>query len=586
MRWVSKYIDALPPERRQWVELVRHFFGRFFDNEGVSAGGDSRLTLVHILALLGVPGVFYVMYLYLAYTDPRVQESPALFEQIALVHKSTLIFFTMLVIGFVAVLEWDALFPDRRDYSILTPLPLRMGRIFSAKVAALLLVLGLFTADMNLVTTFLFPAVVMTGRYQGTTFEFFRVMGAHALSMLAASVFTFLLLVALQGVLINVLSYRQFRQFSVYIQGLGVVVLLSFFFLTPMISDSIGRWRRTDSHYLHLLPPCWFLGFYETLLGKQDAVWRNLARTAGGALAIVVVVSALAYLACYFRHAQRTLESADNLAVERRRGHSLLARLADRWAVRHPLERATFYFVGTTLSRSPKHRLFFAIYVGLGFAMVFEGLAASFSRVGYGGIDRPSPVLLSIPLILSFFMLSGMRFVFSQPAELQANWVFQMTENANRKPYLDGVKKSMWAFAILPIFATLLPFYGFLWGWRPAILQLAFGVTLSGILAEILLLHFQKIPFTCSYLPAKVNLPIFIVAYWFAFSLYAYTMATLENWLLRYPIAMLVFLGLAAEVFRRVVSYRRRQVAEGFSFVFEDEREPAVQTLRLGSWAQ
>ena len=43
----------------------------------------------------------------------------------------------MVVMGFVMVFEWDALFPDRKDYLILTPLPLPANSIFVGKVLAL-----------------------------------------------------------------------------------------------------------------------------------------------------------------------------------------------------------------------------------------------------------------------------------------------------------------------------------------------------------------------------------------------------------------------------------------------------------------
>ena len=45
------------------------------------------------------------------------------------------VLYSMVVMGFVMVFEWDALFPDRKDYIILTPLPLGGRSIFFAKVA-------------------------------------------------------------------------------------------------------------------------------------------------------------------------------------------------------------------------------------------------------------------------------------------------------------------------------------------------------------------------------------------------------------------------------------------------------------------
>ena len=43
------------------------------------------------------------------------------------------VLYSMVVMGLVMVLNWDALFPDRRDYLILTPLPLPANAIFAGK---------------------------------------------------------------------------------------------------------------------------------------------------------------------------------------------------------------------------------------------------------------------------------------------------------------------------------------------------------------------------------------------------------------------------------------------------------------------
>ena len=40
--------------------------------------------------------------------------------------KEFFICFSMTVMGLVTVIEWEMLFPDRRDYANLTPLPIRL----------------------------------------------------------------------------------------------------------------------------------------------------------------------------------------------------------------------------------------------------------------------------------------------------------------------------------------------------------------------------------------------------------------------------------------------------------------------------
>ena len=114
-----------------------------------------------------------------------------------------------------------------------------------------------------------------------------------------------------------------------------------------------------------------------------------------------------------------------------------------------------------------------------------------------------------------------------------------------------------------------------------AIAQLLFGLTLSLVLVELLLLRFVKIPFTCSFLPGKANITVLGVFYWFAFTTYAYTMASLEAWMLRHPLSLPFFFGLAIPALAGLVAYRNRILDEGFTFTYEDDPEPAVRRLNL-----
>ena len=43
--------------------LVRHFFGRFFDNEIVSQTGDMRTNVVQAFGLVATPGIFVPFYM-------------------------------------------------------------------------------------------------------------------------------------------------------------------------------------------------------------------------------------------------------------------------------------------------------------------------------------------------------------------------------------------------------------------------------------------------------------------------------------------------------------------------------------------
>ena len=136
--------------------LARHFFGRFFDNDIVSQDSDMRTNAVQALGFVAVPGMF-VAFAMLP-TGPRF-DHPFAGGWNVIASYYFFVVYSMVVMGFVMVFEWDALFPDRRDYIVITPLPLGERTIFFGKLAALLVFLGLVLVDANLLGGVLGPIV-------------------------------------------------------------------------------------------------------------------------------------------------------------------------------------------------------------------------------------------------------------------------------------------------------------------------------------------------------------------------------------------------------------------------------------------
>jgi hypothetical protein len=190
---------------------------------------------------------------------------------------------------------------------------------------------------------------------------------------------------------------------------------------------------------------------------------------------------------------------------------------------------------------------------------------------------------LPAPLILAFFILCGMRHVFAVPAELRANWVFQVSDRGQARRCLAGVKKAMIVLGIVPLFALLLPLHVLFWGWRTALLHILFGVVVSWLLVEVLLVGFEKFPFTCSYLPGKANLKVSWPLYLFGFTTYVSVFLTLEYWMLQRPLRFAWLAAVVILVHVGLAIYRWRVVGRDVALVFDEQPEPLVRTLNL--WA-
>ena len=143
-----------------------------------------------------------------------------------------------------------------------------------------------------------------------------------------------------------------------------------------------------------------------------------------------------------------------------------------------------------------------------------------------------------MPLTLSFFAVSGLRAAFNFPAELRANWVFQICESEDRIPHIRAARKWIVLMGIVPLFALLTPIEICFRGWRLAFIHLSFALMLSLVLLNLLLMWFRKIPFTCSYFPGKTSMAVMFFALSGGFSTYSWSMADLEaRWIDGPPVA-------------------------------------------------
>jgi hypothetical protein len=110
---------------------------------------------------------------------------------------------------------------------------------------------------------------------------------------------------------------------------------------------------------------------------------------------------------------------------------------------------------------------------------------------------------------------------------------------------------------------------------------LSFAGLLGMMLLNLLLIWFRKIPFTCSYFPAKMNMAVMFGVYIGAFTTYCWTMADLEERLMQRPGGLVVFyvVGIAA---LWATGWLERRERDGYDvLIYEDQPDPIVRTLGL-----
>ena len=108
-----------------------------------------------------------------------------------------------------------------------------------------------------------------------------------------------------------------------------------------------------------------------------------------------------------------------------------------------------------------------------------------------------------------------------------------------------------------------------------------FGGVLALILVEVLLLHLQSIPFTCSRVPGRANLTTVWTLYFLAFLMYVYTAARVGYWMQQAPLRLALGYAVVGLVLMALMLHRNQLLREDGTLVFEEEMEPAVRVLHL-----
>ncbi|MGC4051871.1 MAG: hypothetical protein QM757_21215 [Paludibaculum sp.] len=284
--------------------LYRHFLAQFFENDLVAPQGELRSSVTGMLAFIAMPGVLLPLWMMSKYSSLIAFVRMERFvDRDAATWSDKIVFLTLaLVIPALAMLlKWDSIFPTRLDHSILAPMPVRLSRILLAKAAALGSFVALFALAVNAAATILYPLVVLGDT--GTLWDALRFIAAHFLATMALSLCACTFLISIQGIGLTTLGLERFRGISAAIQFIILTALLTLFLLCPSLSSLAKRLHTMPQ--AEWLPPFWFLGLYEVLLGKADEAYSHLAVIALQALGLCCATALATYALSYRRHFRR-----------------------------------------------------------------------------------------------------------------------------------------------------------------------------------------------------------------------------------------------------------------------------------------
>ena len=561
--------------------LVQLFVERIFRGGGDSDTEGLDFGIGLVLMLLAMPGGFVSVLLFDKYGSLlqwlRGQANVDTLV-IAFPDEYFFIVLSMTVTGAVAVWRWDAIFPDRRDYMNLAHLPVTARTIFLANLVAVLFLVALVAVDVNGASCVLFPMIASFS--QGTLPFFIKFGMVHAAGVLLSSVFSFFAVFSILGLMIAVLPPRGLKRASMYVRGMVVIYLVALLSTSFAMPELLRKAKAPAPAWTYFLPSCWFVSWCQMLRGRANPAMAELARLCVPGIFLIVLIAVGTYAIGYRRHFMRIAEiSEGSTAAEGRRPWNL--GMIERCLLPTPFLRGCFRFAGKTLLRSESHRLVLTGVGGLALVLASQALMNAFQGASSWRQAALTPDALSIPFIVTFLLVVGLRIVFEIPVEIRANWVFQLMLDPDGRQSEDLARRVI-LIAVLPwILAVTFVSYLLVEGPLIAIPHTIVVLTWTVLLANILLTRFHKLPFTCTLPVFKQHSIVIVISFCFGYLLYAVSTPEFESAALLQPVRLLSLLPIALVAWYVPRYLEKNTIEIDRKLIFEESAARTVELLRL-----
>jgi len=480
----------LQAEFDQFMILSRGSVRSLLNAALLARDSDPSQFAIWSLVLLSTPPAMYgfremVRYSALSY------ETDAVIEQMIQVDRTFFLLYGMLVAALVAATTWEALLPDRADQEIVGSLPVRARTIAAARLGAAIWTAGVAASTISVPAAILLTVAAPSHPALGF-FPF--VLFAHLVSTIGGSLFFFILLLILRAAMAICFGAKTSERLATLMQLLTIAGLAEvFFFIPSVIPALIARLAAGDPAAL-LIPSTPFAALYAWLVGVRYPSLGLMASMAPLALlsAIGVVIPLYLWPARLF--ARRVLEAQPH---QHAGFVSSLARGAAVALPSSPAVRSVLTFTVTTLLRSRPHRLIVTAYLGAALAVGTVSVIAGGLR---GAVTFAEPVasLLALPLVLLFFLTTGLRAAFAVPSDMDANWAFRLSRPRVLSA-IDATSIAVFLLATAPVCASS-GLVGLLLGWsrHDVLVVVALDAMCGAVFIESALRDWKIVPFTCA----------------------------------------------------------------------------------------
>jgi hypothetical protein len=573
-------------DEQPWYQLTTHFFRGMFDFGILSdAGSDAfRRALIGIIGVTVSLGLLLTRVYLSKYRElaewftirEPIQLTREPYRLAVLGDGALVIAFPMLIVGFVVVLVSNSLFPDEIDCRVLLPLPVSRRVVFLSRVLAVMLFVSLFAIAAH---AGMMPLVVLMSNNRWSDQGVLAHLVAYGVASVGASIVTALVIMAAAGALLICVPRSRLQAASIAFRGaclFGLVLSIPLAFRLP----TTGALMASESPLLYAVPPVWFFGIEQLLLGHATPYFLRLAQIAAatGVASFAIAVGSYMFL---YQRVERVIFRPPSAPVSRPRQRTRLLGFLRR---RRPRSAAIAPFIRATLTRSPLHQGVLVAIAACGAGLVLNSFVSNPRATVLSDADESlMTTVIWAPFALVFAMNVALRAALVLPIELRANWIFRLTEDeATRAEELNTVVRTVILLGVVLPLAMLLPVEWPVLGPR-AIHCTSIAFLCGLVLVELQMAEWRRIPFTCSYAPSRQSVWLMMLLGVTAFVLFTMIGSRLVWYSVGHPVAWLAVMTILGAV----LLYLRRQrlsLARRATLLFEDVLPNEVEPLQLSEY--
>jgi hypothetical protein len=564
--------EARHREWRQFRLLLHDSVKRLLTSAVLAREADPWQFAIWVTAIVCTPPWMYTVSKLFKYAVLRLQ-GPEVVERVLANDRMFFVVYGMVAAVLLAALTWEALVPDRTDQEILGVLPVRPRTVAAARLTGAITMVVAFAVAINGPTAIFFSLIAARPPF---LFSIPALLFTHMMVTTAGMLTVFLALLIVRGLIAITLSDALANVTAGLLQLASVSAMIEAFVYVPSLVPLLVRTMIQGGSASLWIPPVWFTALYSVMAGQWQPALVQEAQIGGAVFGLTSIAAVIVYLAPAAWIARRALTT---LSTQRTRYASAIIRWTSCAVAPLPRVRALIAFTIASLTRSRRHVFVLLGYLGAAVAIAAISVFAATIRRTVS-FESPAAYLLSLPLVLIFFTVLGLRTTFRIAIDLGASWPFRISR-VRSPDAAAAARLTLMALGVLPFaLAAMTAAFACGWGARVALELAAFDLLIGLVLVEAVTYGWHAIPFARAYAPSTHSVRWRGPAMLVPLNVFAFRGADAQFAALDSPHGVVVYAAVLLTVVVLVGAASRRTSAS-MDLTFETDSDDSMQTLGL-----